>query len=175
MKSTRRHVPAVVAIFLLVGCAQPADELVELRHFPLDELSEIIARQSVNIDRETSVDGNGSLQITAVEPIVIRLCALSDIDVEDATLVYRARVRTAEVRGRVYLEMLCHFPELGEFFSRDLLSPLSGTTDWSVEETPFFLQQGQNPDSVKLNLVVEGTGTAWIDDVHLLRGPPAGQ
>jgi hypothetical protein len=109
--------------------------------------------------------------MTIEEPTVVQLYALDDVDIEEASLIYRARVRTQDVQGRVYLEMLCHFPALGEYFSRDLQSPLSGTTDWSVEETPFFLQRGQNPDSVKLNLVFEGTGTAWIDDIRLLKGP----
>ena len=48
---------------------------------------------------------------------------------------------------------------------------LSGTVEWATQETPFFLQRGQNPDNVKLNLVIEGTGTAWIDDVRLVRAP----
>ena len=28
-----------------------------------------------------------------------------------------------------------------------------------------------NPSDVKLNLVIEGKGTVWIDDVRLLAGP----
>jgi len=47
---------------------------------------------------------------------------------------------------------------------------VSGTTDWTTEETPFFLQKGENPDNIKLNLVMNGTGTAWIDDIRLLKG-----
>jgi hypothetical protein len=64
--------------------------------------------------------------------------------------------------------MWCQFSGKGEFFSRDLSSPLTGTTDWSSEETRFFLKKRENPDNVKINLVVEGVGTVWIDDVHLL-------
>jgi hypothetical protein len=30
---------------------------------------------------------------------------------------------------------------------------------------------GENPDNVKLNFVVNGTGTIWIDDIRLLKGP----
>ena len=64
-----------------------------------------------------------------------------------------------------------HFGDKGEFFSRGLQSPLSGTTDWSTGETPFFLKKGENPDNVKLNLVIDGKGTVWIDDIHLFKGP----
>jgi hypothetical protein len=74
------------------------------------------------------------------------------------------------VEGRVYLEMLCHFPFKGEFFSKGLIEPLTGTTNWTKVETPFLLKKGENPDNVKLNLVIDGKGTVWIDDIRLLKG-----
>jgi hypothetical protein len=46
---------------------------------------------------------------------------------------------------------------------------LSGTTNWTRLEIPFFLKAGENPDNVKLNLVCEGTGTAWVDDIRLVK------
>ena len=101
----------------------------------------------------------------------MRLYELGDIDVENARLIYQARLRTEEVSGQVYLEMWCHFPGKGQFFSRGLESPLSGSTEWTTEEIPFFLKKGQNPDDIKLNLVINGTGTVWIDDIRLLKGP----
>jgi len=160
-----------VAVTMLLGCASPAQEPTELCHFPLDDMKGIITRSHLQIDPEISTDGNGSLQITVTEPTVVRLFELGDLDVEGARLICRARVRTEGVDGRVYLELLCHFPGRGEFFSRGLQTPLSGTCNWTTEETPFFLQKGENPDNIKLNLVIEGTGTAWIDDIHLLKGP----
>jgi len=111
------------------------------------------------------------LKITSTRPTVIRLFQTGDIDAENARLIYQARLRTENVEGRAYLEMWCHFPGKGEFFSRGLQTPLAGTTEWTTEETPFFLKKGENPDNVKLNLVIDGKGTAWIDDVRLLRAP----
>jgi len=99
------------------------------------------------------------------------LVMAGDIDVENARLIYKAQVRTENVEGQVYLEMWCCFPGKGEFFSRGLMTPLTGTTDWTTQETPFFLKKGQNPDNVKLNLVINGKGTVWIDDIRLLTGP----
>jgi hypothetical protein len=63
------------------------------------------------------------------KPTVVRLYEVGDINIEGARLIYRARVRTEDVEGQVYLEMWCHFPGKGEFFSRGLKSPLSGTTN----------------------------------------------
>jgi hypothetical protein len=68
--------------------------------------------------------------------------------------------------------MWCRFPGSGEFFSRALDSPISGSTEWVSQETPFFLEQNQKPDLVKLNLVIDGTGTVWVDEVKLARTAP---
>jgi hypothetical protein len=35
----------------------------------------------------------------------------------------------------------------------------------------FFLKKGEKPDYIKLNLVIEGKGTAWIDDIGLFKTP----
>lgn len=161
----------VAMIFIVVGCSKPSEEVTELQHFPIDSMQGIITQSGVQIDKQVSSDGKGSLRITVTEPTVVRLFEVGDIDIEDARLIYQARIRTEGVEGQVYLEMWCHFPGKGEFFSRGLQTPLTGTTGWTTEETPFFLKKGENPDNVKLNLVINGKGTAWIDDIRLLKGP----
>ncbi len=158
-------------VLVLLSCSNPSNQVVGLRHFPIDSMDGMITRSGVRIDKDISSDGNGSLRITSIKPRVIRLFETGDIDIENARLTYQARLRTAHVEGQVYLEMWCHFPGKGEYFSRGLKTPLTGTTEWTTEETPFFLKKGENPDNVKLNLVINGKGTAWIDDIRLLRAP----
>lgn len=53
---------------------------------------------------------------------------------ENARLIYQAKLRTKDLEEQAYLEMLCSFPDKGEFFSRGLASPLSGTTDWTTQQ-----------------------------------------
>ena len=158
-------------MFVLVSCSNPSKQVVELKRFPIDNMEGIITRSGVRIDKDISSDGNGSLRITSTKPTVVRLFETGDIDVENARLIYQARVRTDNIEGQVYLEMWCHFPGKGEYFSRGLQTPLTGTVEWTTEETPFFLKKGENPDNVKLNLVINGEGTAWIDDIRLLKAP----
>ena len=162
-----------VCMMILVGvsCSKPPQQVSEVRKFPIESLERVITQSGVQFDREISSDGNGSLRITATEPTVVRLFETGDIDVENARLIYQAKVRTEGVEGQVYLEMWCRFPSKGEFFSRGLQTPLTGTTNWTTEETPFFLMKGENPDNVKLNLGINGKGMVWIDDIRLLRGP----
>jgi hypothetical protein len=143
----------------------------ELKHYSLDSTEGLITQSGITIDRQISSDGNGSLKIQASEPTTVRLFETGDIDIENARLIYQAHVRTENIEGQVYLEMWCHIAGLGDFFSRGLDRPLTGSTDWVREDTPFFLEAGQNPDNVKLNLVINGKGTVWIDDIRLLKGP----
>jgi len=146
-------------------------EVTELRRFPLDNTEGLITQAGVRIDKQISSDGNGSLRIDTVERSTVRLFETGDIDIEDARLIYQARLRTQNLRGLLCLEMWCHFPNKGEYFSRGLTSThKGGTSDWTTEETPFLLKKGQNPDNVKLNLMIDGPGTVWIDDIRLLKG-----
>ena len=161
---------AVFCIFAL-SCSKKTVQTAELKTYPINGMAGILTSDGVTLDTHVTSDGHGSLQIKADKPRTVRLYETGDIDIENARLLYRARIRTQGVEGQAYLEMWCHFPGRGEYFSRALQSPLSGTTDWTTQETPFFLKAGENPDNVKLNLVIAGKGTAWIDDIHLVRGP----
>lgn len=150
---------------------QSTTNTVVIRQYPLDDTQGLITQSGVSIDKQISSNGNGSLRIEATEPTTIRLFETGELDIENARLIYHARVRTENVVGQVYLEMWCHFPGKGEYFSRGLESPLTGTTDWTTLETPFFLKKGQKPDNIKLNLVITGHGTVWINDIQLLKAP----
>jgi len=154
-----------VGIFLPVMLAQA--EMIELRHFPIDGTEQTLTQAGLQIDKDISSDGNGSIRIEATEPTTIQLFETGDIDIEKAVLVYQAHLRTADVFGFVYLEMWCSFGGKGEFFSKGLANPLTGTTSWTTQEITFRLKRGENPENVKLNLVIEGKGTVWIDDIRL--------
>ena len=156
---------------LFAGCHKPSEEVELLRHYPIDGIEGVLTKTGLVFDAEITNDGNGSIRVTATEPRQVPLFETGDIDVENARLIYQAKLRTQGVEGKVYLEMLCRFPGKGEFFSRALHSPLTGSADWTQQETPFFLKRGENPDNVTLNLVIEGTGTVWIDDIRLVKGP----
>jgi len=156
-----------LGLLLVAGCSAPRVTR-ELARFPLDGTDQLIARSGVQIDATVSADGGGSLLIIAEKPTVVRLFEVADADFAQARLSYEAKLRTEGVDGQVYLEMWCHFPGQGEFFSRALHAPLSGSNDWTTQSTDFMLRQGERPDLVRLNLVVDGTGSAWVDDVRLL-------
>jgi len=111
--------------------------------------------------------------IAAGEGQTVRLFEVADPLTEACLLTYRARIRTEGLAGRAYLEMWCRLPGRGEFFSKGIDQAATGTTDWGSYETPFYLKKGQRPDLIKLNIVVEGSGTVRIKDVELLKTPLA--
>ena len=154
------------------SCTKQSQQVTELKHFPLDTMEGVISRPGVEIDKDNSSDGHGSLRITATDSTVVRLFELHDIDIEDARLMYQARVRTEDVTGLAYLMMLCYFKGVGEFFSKGLQTPLKGINEWTTVQTSFSFRKGENPDTVKLQLVIAGSGTVWIDDIRLIKGPP---
>jgi hypothetical protein len=185
MRTTGGGIVTMVILWSVLaagGCSGPqsqsqpqADESAEgpseteLRRLPIDTLSAVLTKSNVQFDPNVSSDGNGSLRITVDKPMVIRLYEMGHMDVEDTELIYRASLRTEDVEGRVYLEMWCHFPGRGASYSRAVQTALSGTSPWTVQETSFDLDKGVRPENVRLNVVVDGSGTAWVDDIRLLR------
>jgi hypothetical protein len=103
----------------------------------------------------------------------VRLFDLADPGKENGLLIYRAKLRTEDVQGQAYLQMWCRLAGRGEFFSKShgFGQAAQGTTDWATYETPFILQPGQSPNTVRLEVVLEGSGKVWIKDVELLFAP----
>ncbi len=156
---------------MCLALAAGAVQEVELKRFPIDSLDGVITRDGVRLDRASTVDGNGSLELKARRATTFRLFETGDLDVEDAVLIYRAQMKTRKVKGDAYLEMWCHFPGGGEYFSRGLQYALSGTNHWIRVETRFLLRKGENPDNVRLNVAITGSGKVWIDDIRLVKAP----
>jgi len=81
------------------------------------------------------------------------------------------------VKGRAFLEMWCKLPDAPESFSKGFHNAVSGSVDWTAYEIPFRLEKGQKPESIRLQVTIEGAGTVWIKDITLtkvpLKGAPA--
>ncbi len=75
-------------IFCCSGCSKQTNKVTVLKKFPVDNLNEIITQSGVEIVKNISSDGNGSLRIIAKKPAIIRLFEVGDIDVEDARMIY---------------------------------------------------------------------------------------
>lgn len=150
-----------------------SEYLVCHKAYPLDSMTGVLTQDGVELDTSVSSDGNGSLKIGYSIPgkKTIRLFETGPMSIDNCMLIYSARVKSQLGAGNAYLEMWCDIPGRGEFFARGLEQPITGITEWTNLQTPFRLEEGQMPANVKLNLVIEGIGMVWIDDIKLLSSP----
>lgn len=162
---------SLVSMFLISVCSDKPDQPELIKSYPIKNLDGLLTADGVEFDPDISFDGNGSIRITAPESTTVRLYETGDMDIEKTRLVYQAKIRTERVIGQVFLEMWCAFEGRGEYFSRGLHTLVSNNTDWTDTETMFYLKTGDNPDNIKLNLVINGSGTVWIDDIKLVKHP----
>ena len=169
-------IPGLMLLFFMphrVEVHQSKRGIESRKAYPLDSIEGVLTQAGVKFDEHISSDGNGSLRIQTdtSDKTVIRLFETGPISAENQMLIYSAKLKSEGLDGKAYLEMWCDIPGGGEFFSRGLERPVTGTTEWTTAQTPFRLETGQMPANVKLNLVIEGAGTVWIDDIKLLLSP----
>ena len=143
----------------------------EIARFPLNSLSELASPDDFTIDTAVTTDTVGSARLDATEPIAVTLLELTDLDAQNATLTFEARLRSQDLEGLAHLEMEVFLPEQEPIQLPGLGRMASGTTEWVVATSSFYFQPGQQPEAVRLNLVVDGAGTVWVDEVRLLRTP----
>ncbi|OGC76649.1 MAG: hypothetical protein A2Z27_03410 [candidate division Zixibacteria bacterium RBG_16_50_21] len=151
----------VLALSLLTALALGAD----LKRLNLDNASNI--GPSIQTDTLVKAEGKASVKITTQWPTTVCLGEVSGLQIENATLIYKSKVKS-DLKGTAYLEMWAHVNG-GQYFSRGMNDVVSQKTDWKTIQTPFVFQKGQKPDKVTLNLVINGTGTVWVDDVVLAK------
>jgi hypothetical protein len=152
----------LIGLFICTPCK--ADDVKKLS---LDDIATL--GLTIQNDASVKVEGNGSIKISTLWPITICLGEVTGLDVENAKLIYSADVKS-QLEGAALLEMWVHVGG-GQYFSRGLNSTVTGNSGWKPIQTPFMLQKGQRPDKVTLNLIVNGKGTVWIDNIVLSKEP----
>lgn len=140
---------------------------VELKTLSLDDASSVTPR--ITTDFEIKKEGEASVKIETQWPTTVCLGEVTGLDIENVRVTYTAFVKS-DFTGTAYLEMWAHVGG-GQYFSRGLNSTISGTADWKPLSTPFLFQKGQVPGKITLNLVINGTGTVWIDGIILSKEP----
>ncbi|NIQ37018.1 MAG: hypothetical protein GTN81_00280 [Proteobacteria bacterium] len=167
-KKLLRPLADLGTVALLLFLLSPSSRAAELKKLNLDSAGAL--GTTIRSDTRIRSEGSGSIRISTLWPTTISVGEVSGLDVEHAVLVYRGKVRSENLEGQAFLEMWCYVGG-GQYFSRGLNSFVSGSSDWKTLETPFFLQAGQKAEKVILNVIINGRGTIWIDDVTLSAEP----
>ncbi|OGV70186.1 MAG: hypothetical protein A2283_24190 [Lentisphaerae bacterium RIFOXYA12_FULL_48_11] len=164
MTKTRLVLVEIIAVVLLTQIPIHAQELKKLS---LDDASSI--GLTIKTDTGVKTEGKASIKITTAWPTTVCLGEVIGVDLEEAKLVFKAKVKT-ELEGDAFLEMWVKVGN-GQFFSKGMNDPAKGKGDWKTIQTPFMFQKGQKPDKVTLNIVINGKGTVWVDDIVLSKEP----
>jgi hypothetical protein len=154
----------IIVILLSMGTQSQAKDLMKLG---LDNASSLGLK--IQTDSQVKVEGTGSIKISTLWPTSVCLGEFTGLDIENAKLVYTAKVKS-NLKGTVFLEMWVHLGG-GQYFSRGMNSAVIDKSDWRLIHTPFIFQRGQKPDKVTLNIIINGKGTVWVDDVMLSKEP----
>jgi hypothetical protein len=155
---------ALIIFFSLLAHPVMAEELKRLS---LDDAASL--GMTIQSDAAVKSEGKGSIKITTLWPTTVCLGEVSALNIENAKLVYSARVKS-DLDGSAFLEMWVTVAG-GQYFSKGMNDVVSQKTDWKTIQTPFMFEKGQKPDKVTLNLVINGKGTVWIDDIVLSKEP----
>ncbi len=157
----------LVAAALLLAAASGTASAQYLTRIPLDNHATL--GTTVATDTSVRTEGGASIRVRTRWPTVINIGQETriPIPIDGGLLIFKAKLRAAALDGTAYLEIWCHFADGSRYFSRGLDSTVSGSVDWTQVRTVFHLQPGQRPSAVTLNLVVNGTGTVWIDEARL--------
>ncbi|HVP78598.1 MAG TPA: hypothetical protein VMV04_11960 [Thermodesulfobacteriota bacterium] len=157
----------ILSILVLLALLASSAYAQELKKLNLDDAAAI--GTTIQTDTQVKAEGKGSVKITTRWPTTICLGEVTGLDIENAKLVYKAKVKS-DLEGTAFLEMWAHVGG-GQYFSRGMNDAVTQKTEWKTIQTPFLFQKGQRPDKVTLNLIINGRGTVWIDDIVLSKEP----
>jgi hypothetical protein len=155
----------IIGVILVMSVSPAIGE--DLTKLSLDTPSAL--GTTIQSDSDVKTEGRASIRITTLHPTSICLGEVTDLNIENAKLIFKASVKS-DLDGVAFLEMWAHVGG-GRYFSRGMNDPVEGKTDWKSIRTPFLFQTGQRPEKVTLNLVINGKGTVWIDEVVLSKAP----
>ena len=155
-----KRLSVIIATLIMTTGLSMAQDLKKLN---LDDAAAIGLK--IQTDSKVKVEGNGSIRITTLWPTTVCLGEVTGLNVENAKLVYKAKVKS-DLEGTAFLEMWAHVGG-GQYFSKGMKDAVSQKTEWKTIQTPFLFQKGQKPDKVTLNIVINGKGTVWVDDIIL--------
>ncbi len=159
----------VVLLFATLACSNKPKPPKDVVVFPCNSADKVVTQGVVTEDKTVSADGQGSLKISTEMPTTIRLFEVPYPRVEGCKVWYKAKIRTEQFGGSVYLQMVVHFSRGGEITAQNYQQAIRGNTDWKESVADATVRKGQKPSSIDLNLVVNGAGTIWVDDVHLVK------
>jgi hypothetical protein len=138
-----------------------------------EESNTVSLKRFVASDKPLTDEGivaeEGGWKITSDGQRRVQLFEVRTDGIEDALLIYRAKLKTSDPEIEVSLRIkVLH---LAEQLSTDSTTTIArpGTLDWSNIAIPHRLDEGKRAEVVWLGLDIQGSGDVWIKDIELLK------
>ena len=119
-----------------------------------------------SLDKETKYKGESSICVDAASPCRVTAAQFDGPQKENFTLHSSAMVKTDLNPGAFIFELVVLF-DGGYYYSRAIDQRIVGKKDWQEVTADFLFKEGQTPEKVFVNLIIEGSGKVWIDDIKL--------
>ncbi len=136
---------------------------------------EVVIPAKTTLDSAFSSDKKGSVKVVAYTPgrHVIALYELKHPGTGNARLACRAMVSTSDIRGQAYLQMVIKAEGREPAVIENRLQSLHAASypAWVELETPYMVSKDEKIESLRLNFVLQGIGTAWVDNLRLYGTP----
>ncbi|GAB4272993.1 MAG: hypothetical protein Kow0029_12180 [Candidatus Rifleibacteriota bacterium] len=162
-------ISGVIFAILLNIALQSFLSAQEILAIPLDSLNEVSPK--IELDSECKVEGNNSIKITAVTPCRVTIHKIDGMGRDNFNLKTYLMIKTELEEGTVILETLVKVKG-GIYFSRALDQKVCGSSDWKQIYTNFRFKKDESPDEVLVNLIIEGRGIVWADELKFVSENP---
>ncbi|HSJ01418.1 MAG TPA: hypothetical protein VK956_03155, partial [Verrucomicrobium sp.] len=171
----------VLLMLLILGVAIPAGAHLWRRATkpPAKTLGEVLPMNDVSrlgtqvkVDTSETTDGDGSLKVTAAHGAVVTVGELGwpGLNASEA-LWCEAQLKCADAPGGAYLEIWCDLADGSRVSTKAKDLAVRDTAGWLAVRVPVVVKRPVEIRGIKVNLVIEGPGTAWVDDIRFLALP----
>ncbi len=121
----------------------------------------------ITVDGAITHDGHGSIKIEAVQGATITVAAEDRVQPPSGGTVWcRAQLRCENLKGTASLVMHLETAGGAQLYTRSP-APISGTTDWREVLIPMRMNPDAAVKRLAVNLVIQGEGTVWVDEIQI--------
>ena len=170
MKKAVVFAAVLAAMMVYAGCSKKVEPPKDIQSFNCDSLDGILTEGVATVDTQNPAEGAGSLKFSVAQPVTLPLFEIKlPGDGAKFTLTYKMKVK--DFSGDAYGQMDVNYANGGKQSLNNYQSAMGATSDWQPRELTYTVQRGQKVSSIVLSLILNGSGTVWIDDVHVIRAP----
>ncbi|MEZ0276387.1 MAG: serine/threonine-protein kinase, partial [Roseimicrobium sp.] len=129
-------------------------------------LAQVVTK--ISTDSGITKDGHGSLKIEAPQGATLTIAEQDGLETPPGGTIWcRAHLRCEGISGRAFLMVHLETASGALLYSKGEPQSVSGTEDWREVLIPIRLDAQSSIKKVRVNLIVQGPGTVWVDDIQI--------